>query len=255
MFLSGENRYFANQDNFAKIPGRPVAYWVSEAFIKTFENSPIEDYAFGRQGMTTTDNAKYLRLWYEVKIGGIGFGVISRQDSIKRATKWFPYNKGGAYRKWYGNNDYVVFYLNDGKELIDLVRKKYPRISDPEFIIKNRNCYFKQGVEWSDLTTGSFGARMVRGGFIFDACSPTLFIVGGCTYEFILGFMNTNVFQKYMNILSPTMHYNICNVVQVPLIKNNTETVHDLVAENTNISKDDWDAFETSWDFKRHPLV
>ena len=167
----------------------------------------------------------------------------------------FPYNKGGAYRKWYGNNDYVVFYLNDGKELIDLVRKKYPRISDPEFIIKNRNCYFKQGVEWSDLTTGSFGARMVRGGFIFDACSPTLFIVGGCTYEFILGFMNTNVFQKYMNILSPTMHYNICNVVQVPLIKNNTETVHDLVAENTNISKDDWDAFETSWDFKRHPLV
>ena len=245
----------AKQEDFAKIPGSPVAYWVSENFINTFKADSIEQHAFGRQGMTTTDNAKYLRLWNEVKMIDIAFGVASREESVERGVKWFPYNKGGQYRKWYGNNDYVVYYLNDGKELIDLVRKKYPRISDPEFIIKNRNCYFKEGIEWSDLTTGSFGARIVQGGFIFDACSPTLFITGGCSYEFLLGLMNTVVFQKYMNILSPTMHYNICNVVQVPLIQKETKMIEQLVAENIQNSQNDWDSFETSWDFKKHPLV
>ena len=255
MFLAGENRYAADQSNFSKIPGSPVAYWVSDTFILTFANSPVDNYAFGRQGMTTTDNLKYLRRWQEVSIKNIGFNVHSREESILRRTTWFPYNKGGQYRKWFGNNEYVVFYYNDGKELIDLVTKKYPRISDPEFIIKNRNCYFKEGIEWSDLTTGNFGARRVMGGFIFDACSPTLFITGQCSYNYLLGMMNTVVFQKYMNILSPTMHYNICNVVQVPLLKAHEskveETVHECIAE----SQDDWNSYETSWDFKRNPLV
>ena len=245
----------AKATNFSKIPGSPVAYWVSDTFILTFANSPIDNYAFGRQGMTTTDNLKYLRRWQEVSIKNIGFNVHSREESVLRRTTWFPYNKGGQYRKWFGNNEYVVFYYNDGKELIDLVTKKYPRISDPEFIIKNRNCYFKEGIEWSDLTTGYFGARRVRGGFIFDACSPTLFITGQCSYNYLLGMMNTVVFQKYMNILSPTMHYNICNVAQVPLLKVHEskveETVHECIAE----SQDDWNSYETSWDFKRNPLV
>lgn len=242
-------------DNFSKIPGSPVAYWVSDTFILTFANSPIDNYAFGRQGMTTTDNLKYLRRWQEVSIENIGFNVHSREESVLRQTTWFPYNKGGQYRKWFGNNEYVVFYYNDGKELIDLVTKKYPRISDPEFIIKNRNCYFKEGIEWSDLTTGNFGARRVMGGFIFDACSPTLFITGQCSYDYLLGMMNTVVFQKYMNILSPTMHYNICNVVQVPLMEAHEskveENVHECIAE----SQDDWNSYETSWDFKRNPLI
>ena len=251
-----ENRFAqTSTDNFSKIPGSPVAYWVSDTFILTFANSPIDNYAFGRQGMTTTDNLKYLRRWQEVSIKNIGFNVHSREESVLRRTTWFPYNKGGQYRKWFGNNEYVVFYYNDGKELIDLVTKKYPRISDPEFIIKNRNCYFKEGIEWSDLTTGNFGARRVMGGFIFDACSPTLFITGQCSYNYLLGMMNTVVFQKYMNILSPTMHYNICNVAQVPLLKVHEskveETVHECIAE----SQDDWNSYETSWDFKRNPLV
>ena len=245
----------AKATNFSKIPGSPVAYWVSDTFILTFANSPIDNYAFGRQGMTTTDNLKYLRRWQEVSIKNIGFNVHSREESVLQRTTWFPYNKGGQYRKWFGNNEYVVFYYNDGKELIDLVTKKYPRISDPEFIIKNRNCYFKEGIEWSDLTTGNFGARRVMGGFIFDACSPTLFITGQCSYNYLLGMMNTVVFQKYMNILSPTMHYNICNVAQVPLLKAHEskveETVHECIAE----SQDDWNSYETSWDFKRNPLV
>ena len=243
------------QEEFLKIPGNPIAYWVSKNFIKSFENPAIEQYAYGRQGMTTTDNAKYLRMWYEVIINNIAFGVSSREESIERKVKWFPYNKGGQYRKWYGNNEYVVFYQNDGQELIDLVTKKYPKISDPEFIIKNRNCYFKKGIEWSDLTSGSYGARIVEGGFIFDACSPTLFINGDCSYYYLLGLMNTSVFQNYMNILSPTMHYNICNVVQVPLIKNKISEVEDLVKCNIELSKFDWNSYETSWEFKQHQFI
>lgn len=252
-----ENEYYkkAKVDNFEKIPGAPVAYWVSEKFISTFANSTIDSYAFGRQGMTTTDNIKYLRRWQEVSINNIGFNVHSREESMARKTIWFPYNKGGQYRKWFGNNEYVVFYYNDGKELINLVMKKYPQISDPEFIIKNRSCYFKEGIEWSDLTSGNFGARRVFGGFIFDACSPTIFAKGQFSYSYLLGMMNTVVFQSYMNILSPTMHYNICNVVQVPLIKAKVGIVEEYVNECIMYSLEDWDSYETSWDFKRNPLI
>lgn len=246
----------AKQTDFSKIPGAPIAYWVSNSFITTFSNKPISDYAYGRQGMTTTNNAKYLRLWYEVVLENIGFNVRNRNESIERGTKWFPYNKGGQYRKWYGNNEYVVFYLNDGQELIDLVKAKYPKISDPEFVIKNRNCYFKEGIEWSDLTTGKFGARNVAGGFIFDACSPTLFMSKEYSKYCILALMNTKVFQQYMYILSPTMHYNICNVLQVPIIQpQDIPFVEETVNRNIQLSQADWDSFETSWDFKTHPFI
>lgn len=255
MFKAGENRYAADQSNFSKIPGAPVAYWVSEKFIATFQNESIGEMACGRQGMTTTDNLKYLRRWQEVAIQNIGFNIYSREESVSRGTIWFPYNKGGQYRKWFGNNEYVVYYYNDGQELIDLVTKKYPKISDPEFIIKNRNWYFKKGVEWSDLTSGNFGARYVSSGFIFDACSPMLFINGNNIEHYLLGLMNSVVFQKYMNILSPTMHYNICNVIQVPLIICNQKKVEHTVAENIVNAELDWNAYETSWDFKRNPLV
>jgi type II restriction/modification system DNA methylase subunit YeeA len=254
-FLDADNRYNTEQDDFLKIPGSPLAYWVNDNFIKTFENPEIEQYAYGRQGMTTTNNAKYLRLWYEVAIDNIAFGVNSREESVQRGVKWFPYNKGGQYRKWYGNNEYVVFYKNDGQELIDLVTKKYPKISDPEFIIKNRNCYFKKGIEWSDLSTSNFGARIVEGGFIFDACSPTLFINSGCSYSYLLGFMNTSIFQNYMNILSPTLHYNICNVLQAPLIKAKIGEVENLVGLNVELSRFDWNAYENSWEFKKHAFI
>ena len=251
-----ENRFAqVSSDNFAKIPGAPVAYWVSENVINSFYDSAISNYAYGRQGMTTTDNAKYLRHWPEVVFSNIAFDIKNRDEAIECKKKWFPYNKGGQYRKWYGNNEYVVFYEDDGRELIELVTKKYPRISDPEFIIKNRNCYFKKGIEWSDLTSGSFGARIVKGGFIFDACSPTLFMNSDITEEYLLALMNTVLFQKYMHILSPTMHYNICNVLQVPLIIKHISDIELLSRQNIVYCKSDWDAFETSWDFPKHPLL
>lgn len=248
-------RYSTSKENFAKIPGAPVAYWVSENVINSFYDSAISNYAYGRQGMTTTDNAKYLRHWPEVVFSNIAFDIKNRDEAIECKKKWFPYNKGGQYRKWYGNNEYVVFYEDDGRELIELVTKKYPRISDPEFIIKNRNCYFKKGIEWSDLTSGSFGARIVKGGFIFDACSPTLFMNSDITEEYLLALMNTVLFQKYMHILSPTMHYNICNVLQVPLIIKHISDIELLSRQNIVYCKSDWDAFETSWDFPKHPLL
>ena len=245
----------ATLEGFSKIPGSPIAYWVSDAFVDAFKNKKIGDIGNGRQGMTTTDNKKYLRFWFEVDINKIGFGMTSREESVLSGAEWFPHNKGGAFRKWYGNNEYVVYYYDDGRELIDLVTKKYPRISDPEFIIKNRNCYFKEGIEWSDLTSGSFGARTVEKGFIFDACSPTLFLENTSNKETILGFMNTIVFQMYMRFLSPTFHNNICDVIKIPVMKQHDERVSELVKKNIRISKEDWDSFETSWDFQAHPMV
>ena len=245
----------ATLEGFSKIPGSPIAYWVSDAFVDAFKNKKIGDIGNGRQGMTTTDNKKYLRFWFEVDINKIGFGMTSREESVLSGAEWFPHNKGGAFRKWYGNNEYVVYYYDDGRELIDLVTKKYPRISDPEFIIENRNCYFKEGIEWSDLTSGSFGARTVEKGFIFDACSPTLFLENTSNKETILGFMNTIVFQMYMRFLSPTFHNNICDVIKIPVMKQHDERVSELVKKNIRISKEDWDSFETSWDFQAHPMV
>lgn len=244
----------STQENFSTIPGAPVAYWIGKTVLESFKHSAIGDIAYGRQGMTTTDNNKYLRLWFEVNISNIGFGMKSRADSIACQRKWFPYNKGGAYRKWFGNNEYIVFYYDDGKELIDLVSKKYPRISDPEFIIKNRNCYFRPGIEWSDLTTGSFGARIVQGGFIFDACSPTLFITGNCSYTYLLSFLNSKVFSVYTEFLCPTMHFNICDVLKVPLLSASKGRAEALAEQNIPLSASDWNSFESSWDFKRHPL-
>ena len=142
--------------------------------------------------MTTTDNEKYLRFWHEVSINNIGFQIDDRQASIKSKKKWFPYQKGGEYRKWYGNNMYVVFYLDDGKELIDLVTKKYPRISDPEFIIKNRNWYFKEGLTWTTLSSGNFGARYVAGGFIFDAKGSMAFTNCNNPIEYYVGCARTD---------------------------------------------------------------
>ena len=245
----------ATIESFSKIPGSPIAYWVSNAFVDAFRHTKIGDIGVGRQGMTTTDNKKYLRFWFEVDINKIGFGVKNREESILSGATWFPHNKGGAFRKWYGNNEYVVYYYDDGKELIDLVTKKYPRISDPEFIIKNRNCYFKEGIEWSDLTSGSFGARTVEGGFIFDACSPTLFLEDMKSKDSVLGFMNTIVFQMYMRFLSPTFHNNICDVIKIPVIEEQNVQVSKLVKGNIQVSKRDWDSFETSWDFQHHPMV
>lgn len=255
-FFEGKGKYDAKQENFAKIPGAPVAYWVSENVISTFEqNNKLDKDLTFRQGMTTTNNEKYLRFWHEVSIKNIGFEIKNRADSVKSKCVWFPYQKGGEYRKWYGNNLYIVYYFDDGKELIELVTKKYPKISDPEFIIKNRNWYFKEGLTWSTLTSAAFSARYCDKGFIFDAKGSMAFNKTEDNILYYIALLNSCVSSIYLNILSPTLDFNIVGLKAIPCIIKKYEDIISLTDKCIKITKSDWDAFETSWDFTKHPLI
>ena len=255
MFAAGENRFTAEQDNFSKIPGSPVAYWVSKKTLQSFTGDNLDNELVFKQGMTTTDNEKYLREWFEVEQNKIGFQITSREESIQSGCKWFPYQKGGNFRKWYGNNEYVVYYLDDGKELIDLVTKKYPKISDPEFIIKNRNWYFKEGLTWSTLSSGSLGVRYCFGGFIFDAKGSMAFENENENIKYSIALLNSKVAAHYLEILAPTIDYNIVSLKAVPLVVAEKKRIEELTGNNILEEKSDWDSFETSWGFKRHPLI
>ena len=254
MFLAGENRYVAQQSNFFRIPGSPIAYWKSKKIVTTFGHGNLESCLVFRQGMTTTDNEKYLRRWYEVLFSKIGFNLRTREESIISKLTWFPYQKGGEFRRWYGNHEYVVYYYEDGKELIDLVIKKYPRISDPEFIIKNRNWYFKQGLTWSTLSSGLLGVRFCPGGFIFDAKGSMAF-PNNVNLLYVIALLNSVVATDYLDVLAPTMDFNIVALKAIPFIEDNIGSIVSVASSCVDISKRDWDSYEKSWDFKRHPLV
>lgn len=251
-----ENRFAqTSTDNFSKIPGSPVAYWKSPTFLSTFTGADLGEELTFRQGMTTTDNEKYLRFWHEVMINRIGFGVKSRNEAAATEYMWFPYQKGGEYRKWYGNNIYVVYYLNDGKELIDLVTKKYPKISDPEFIIKNRNWYFKEGLTWSTLSSGTLGVRYCAGGSIFDAKGSMAFASSKTDILYYIALLNSCVAMDYLDVLAPTMDFNIVGLKAIPFQLRNYEYIYDISARCVDNCRADWDSYEISWDFKRNPLV
>lgn len=249
-------RFTANSQNFSKIPGSPIAYWKSSRIISSFSQRNLDSCMVFRQGMSTTNNEKYLRKWYEVSILNIGFGINCRKQSISSKLTWFPYQKGGEFRRWYGNHEYVVFYYNDGKELIDLVTEKYPRISDPEFIIKNRDWYFKKGLTWSTLSSGSLGARFCSGGFIFDAKGSMAFASGNdVILFFVIALLNSIVAMDYLDVLAPTMDFSIVALKAIPIIERNLDVVSTITGFCINLSKRDWDSYETSWDFKKHPLI
>ena len=254
-FFDANYNYSTSPDLFFQIPSAPIAYWKSKQLIESFKNELLEDELTFRQGMSTTDNNKYLRMWSEVSLKKIGFGYKSREEAASSDYKWFPYQKGGEFRRWYGNNDYVVFYLHDGQELIDLVIKKYPNISDPEFVIKNRSWFFKEGLTWSTLSSGHLGVRYCYGGFIFDAKGSMAFTRNATSIHYYISLLNSCVADTYLDVLTPTLDFNIVGLKNVPFILKDESTVRQIVENAIKISKNDWDSFETSWDFKKHPFL
>ena len=245
----------ASIERFMAIPGLPIAYWKSDEIINSFEWDNLDSELTFRQGMTTTNNEKYLRFWHEVAHGRIGFGFSKREDAAASEYMWFPYQKGGEFRKWYGNNEYVVYYLNDGKELIDLVTEKYPKISDPEFIIKNRNWYFKEGLTWSTLSSAAFGVRYCEGGYIFDAKGSMAFSLSTTNIKYYIALLNSCVATDYLDVLAPTMDFNIVGLKAIPFVKSSYDEVCSVVDECIEKSKNDWNCFERAWDFTHHPLA
>ena len=235
--------------SFSKIPGSPIAYWISEAFAKPYEGNKVSDYGFARSGLQTGDNDAFLRYWDEVQFDTIAFGMKNKTQYIESKKKWVPQIKGGNYRKWYGNFDYIVNWENDGKEIRECSSSRMNAMANDEL-------FFKQGITWSHTTSGVFGARFLPNGYMFNVEAPTLFVEKASTYYF-LAMLNSCVSQKYLNAINATMHYLVGNISALPAIleTRKVEVVEELVKECVLESKCDWDSFETSWDFKRHPLI
>ena len=248
--------YEVTSDAFAGIPGRPVAYWVGKAMARAFrEGTPLSEAADLRQGLATTDNNRFLRLWYEVDYKDIVFGMKDTAQAEASGGKWFPYNKGGDFRKWYGNDDYVVDYSDDGREIKESVMAKYPYLKTPGFVVKNTGYYFKECISWSLISSAATAFRYKPEGFIFDVAGMSLFTEEDLYYY--LGFCNTKIAYEALKIIAPTINFQVGDIARLPFIKDDSrkDEIAGLVQENIEISKEDWDAYETSWGFKKDPLV
>ena len=254
MFVSGENRYVAEQDKFSKIPGSPVAYWLSDIYYMLFaKRPPLSSSADFCKGLATMDNGRFLRFWDEVDWTKVCVSALSATDGRQSHKKWFAYNKGGNYRRWYGNRDYLINWFDDGKELKDNVVKCYGGGSYTKEV-RNEDKYFQEGMTWSTLSSGLISIRYSPRGCIFDSKGSMGFAKRGQDIYALTAFLNSCVVQKFLEILSPTIDYNISGLNNLPYIKA-SEDVIDICKECISLSKTDWDSFETSWDFKRHPLV
>ncbi|CAM3261094.1 BREX-1 system adenine-specific DNA-methyltransferase PglX [Sporolactobacillus spathodeae] len=246
---SASYRYTADSTSFSDIPGSPIAYWASDQVRKIFrENPSLGDTAEPRVGLQTGDNDQFLRIWYEVEFNRIGFNYKSREDALQSKYKWFPYNKGGAFRKWYGNMEYVVNWEKDGNSIRNLIDDNEKMRSRPQ----NTSCYFHESTTWSKITSSSFSVRYNQAGSIFDVAGTSIF---GDHYILLilLGFLNSRVANHLLTNLSETLNFEVGNIKKLPII-NEKNDISKFISENIFLSKSDWDSFETSWDFKQHPF-
>ena len=249
-FFEGKGKYDAKQENFAKIPGAPVAYWVSENVIDLFGKNKISDIASAKSGMTTTNNERFLRFWFEVEIRRIGFGYKSIDDTVDRLYKWFPFCKGGDFRRWAGNECYVVNWFNNGEE----IRKAAQGASGGRLV--NIDCALQKSIVWTKISSSIICLRYKNTGLFFSDAAPGLFSDDE-KLMYILGLMNTKYAMKIINLINPTLNFVPGTIASIPIIDGLPciSEVKQLVKQNISLSKSDWDAFETSWDFTKHPLV
>ena len=229
MFLSGENRYTARQSDFSKIPGSPVAYWASNQVIRDYRvGQPMDTYASPKQGSTLGDNDRFLRLWYEIS---------------SKPEMWLPCLKGGDYRKWYGNHNYLINWQNEGAKIK----------STGKATIRNASNLFTQGISWSRITTHpSF--RIMGKGYFFESASGVCFPPEN-KIEYVLGLLNSCVVRVFAEIVNPTLTLQSGDVATIPIMEDKIGNVSKVVASLIEISMVDWDFYETSWDFKKHPLI
>lgn len=245
-FIDGINRYFTIEENFLKIPGAQIAYWISDVFFNIFDiGEKLGDIAEPKKGLDSADNDRFLRCWWEISLSKFGVGY-DKFEATNSRKKWFPLNSGGTYRKWYGNFDKVVNWENNGKEMKEF-SKAY---------IRAKEYYFLEGLTWTKISSSNFGIRYTPKGFIFDSAGQTIFCKSNIYYY--LGFLGTKIAYIILNIFNPTINYQVGDIAKIPIIFGNTdqkEKIEAIVKSNIGMSKKDWDSFETSWDFKCHPLI
>ena len=251
-FLDKKGQFYADQLNFSKIPGNPVAYWVSDILMEAFAKEIfIGDICEPRVGMATANNDRFIRLWYEVGMDKIGLGMKCREEAVNSKKKWFPFAKGGEFRKWYGNNDYVVNWENDGIEIRNFKDEKTGRIRSHNY---NLDYIFQSAITWTVISSATTSFRFCPEGFLYSNSGYGMFFPHKNDIPAILGFLNTSVVMSILSVLSPTIGFESGYLRKIPYLSTPDE-VTAVVNECISIARADWDSFETSWDFKHHPLL
>lgn len=248
MFLAGENRYAADQSNFSKIPGSPVAYWVSKKVITSFTERSVGDCGTFSYGVFTCNNARFLRLWFECQRSDIS---LSPSDNTSE-TVWRLLNKGGTGRKWYGNLEYVIFYGQRG----DAIRA-YRKQNGQSESLPGETLYFNPHISWSLVTSGNLTFRYYPSNMVFDISAPSMFNENTNTLLSTLAILNSKIGNFYLPLFNPTMNNTNSDIKRIPFMLSDAEQkqIHGVVEDNICKAKIDWDSYETSWDFKRNPLV
>lgn len=247
MFLDGINRYVvSDQKQFEQIPGAPIAYWISEKIRETFTNNlPLSAVCKPTQGLATADNGRFVRSWFEVAKTSIGFGCESAAASVASGRKFFPYNKGGGYRRWYGNQEFVVNWQNDGYEI-----KHFKGA-----VVRNPSTYFAESISWGLIASHTSAFRYYPQGFVYDVAGMSITEADVNKYA-LLGSLNSTLFFNNVRIINPTVNMQCGDVAKAPnIIPTDSNSIEEISKECVTISKEDWDAHETSWDFETSPLL
>lgn len=246
MFLAGENRYTAVQNNFTKIPGSPVAYWVSNKVLQIYLNNQIlGEIADVRHGLSTGKNEIFVRLWTEINWKKVNKSIRKREQLSECSAKWYPYNKGGEYRKWYGNANYVLWYNIVGQS-------KMAGFSGHRHDGKER--YFQEGITWFFISSGKFGVRYTPTGFVFDVAGSSMFFDTEIV-KYVTGLLCSKLGSFFMSIQNPALNFQVGNLKNVPVVFDKKIEIERLSNSCIGLSKTDWDSFENSWDFLQHPLI
>lgn len=242
--------YVFEQNSFNDIPGMPIAYWIDKNAIDSYRNGiRLGDMAQPKTGMTTGDNNRFLRLWHEIDVGKMLKNATDSQEAIKSRKKWFPYCKGGGFRRWYGYNEYVVNWENNGFEIKNNVKENGTKVAS----VRSENMYFKPLITWSAVTSGKFSCRNCEGGALFDSGGSSIEVHNHSLY--LLALLNSCVGQYFLDITNATINYQPGDVASIPVILKDVNTVESIAKECLDISKQDWDLYETSWDFEKHPIL
>lgn len=245
--------YRASAADFKSVPGSPLAYWISDTLRNIFSEWPsLGEVSDPRQGLATTDNNLFCRNWQEVSLNNIGFNCPSRSKAEELKLKWFPFNKGGGFRKWYGNNDTLVNWENDGREIKENIIRKYPYLNgNPDFVAKNANKYFLPGITWGAISSAYFSVRWDDQGFIPSNAGMKIYANSKDDLIKLIGFLNTKLTVELIGSMSATLNFDQGLIKRLPV---NLSVLG--VGENAIfLAKKDWDSYETSWDFSSLPLL
>jgi type II restriction/modification system DNA methylase subunit YeeA len=256
-YISKEEIYQRALKELFIIPGEPFAYWINKNILNIFSSfESLNELAKPRQGIATSDNKRFLREWFEVDINKIKFNALNHEDAERSRKKWFPYNKGGEYRKWYGNNEFVINWENNGEEVKEYAAKLYKSYSRT---IKNEEFYFKNGLTYTFISE-DMGVRYSQNGFIFDVAGSSIFFESEEQINIVLALLCSKVSKLFLDIMNPTYNIQVGDIKNIPISKKLffdeiSSKIKNLTHRNIIISKKEWDSFETSWNFKTHPFL